>query len=70
MEWRLIGMILFIQTGLQQDYTGQPFQSVKKIFSYYWSMGYADREGVKVGDRYRNLRTRLNLESKVTYFLD
>ncbi|MFQ9021956.1 MAG: hypothetical protein ACLR6J_12695 [Parabacteroides merdae] len=32
-------------------------------------MGYADREGVVVGDRYRNLRTRLNLESKVTSFL-
>ena len=32
-------------------------------------IGYADREGVKVGDRYRNFRSRLNLESKVTSFL-
>ena len=32
-------------------------------------MGYADREGVKVGDRFKTFRTRLNLESKVTDFL-
>lgn len=38
-------------------------------FSYFWSMGYADREGVKVGDRFKTFRTRLNLESKVTDFL-
>ena len=56
------------QTGLQQDYTVS-LSNRKEDFSYYWSMGYADREGVKVGDRYRNLRTRLNLESKVTSFL-
>ena len=56
------------QTGLQQDYTAS-ISNRKDDMSYYWSIGYADREGVIVGDRYRNFRTRLNLESKVTSFL-
>lgn len=56
------------QTGLQQDYTASVSNRTDN-FSYYWSLGYADREGVKTGDRYRNFRTRLNLESKVTSFL-
>lgn len=56
------------QTGLQQDYT-VGLSNRTDNFSYYWSLGYADREGVKVGDRYRNFRSRLNLESKVTSFL-
>lgn len=56
------------QTGLQQDYTTS-ISNRTDNFSYYWSLGYADREGVKTGDRYRNFRTRLNLESKVTSFL-
>jgi len=56
------------QTGLQQDYTASISNRTKNM-SYYWSMGYADREGVVVGDRYRNFRTRLNLESNITSFL-
>ncbi|WP_350355788.1 SusC/RagA family TonB-linked outer membrane protein [Parabacteroides goldsteinii] len=56
------------QTGLQQDYTTS-ISNRTDNFSYYWSLGYADREGVKTGDRYRNFRSRLNLESKVTSFL-
>ena len=59
---------IVFQTGLQQDYTVS-ISNRKEDFSYYWSLGYADREGVKVGDRYRNFRSRLNLESKVTSFL-
>lgn len=56
------------QTGLQQDYTTSVSNRTDNM-SYYWSLGYADREGVAVGDRYRNFRTRLNLESKITSFL-
>lgn len=59
---------LLFHKGFQQDYT-VGLSNKTDNFSYYWSMGYADREGVKVGDRYRNFRTRLNLESKVTDFL-
>ena len=59
---------LVFQTGFQQDYTAS-ISNRTDDFSYFWSMGYADREGVKVGDRFKTFRTRLNLESKVTDFL-
>lgn len=56
------------QTGLQQDYTAS-IANRNDNTSYYWSVGYADREGVIVGNRYTNLRTRLNLESKVSKWM-
>lgn len=56
------------QTGLQQDYTASVSNRTDNL-SYYWSLGYADREGIKAGNRYTNFRTRLNLESHVTNFL-
>lgn len=37
---------------------------------YYWSMGYQDNKGNQVGDRFKNYRSNLNLEAKVTSFLD
>lgn len=59
---------LVFQTGFQQDYTASVSNRTDD-FSYFWSMGYADREGVKTGDRFKTFRTRLNLESNVTDFL-
>lgn len=59
---------IVFQTALQQDYTAS-ISNKKEDLSYYWSLGYADREGIRVGDRFKNFRTRLNLESKVTNFL-
>ena len=56
------------QTGLQQDYQVS-VSNRKDDVSYYWSLGYADREGVIVGDRFTTVRSRLNLESTVTSFL-
>ena len=58
---------IVFQTALQQDYTAS-ISNKKEDLSYYWSLGYADREGIRVGDRFKNFRTRLNLESKVTNF--
>jgi hypothetical protein len=40
----------------------------KDEISYYMSVGYTDNEGVIVGDKFKTLRTRLNLEGKVTKF--
>ena len=37
--------------------------------SLYFSLGYTDREGVVVGDRYKTFRLRLNYESRITNFL-
>ncbi len=59
---------IIYQTGLQQDYTASISNRTENT-SYYWSMGYADRESIVVGDRFTNLRSRLNLESKVTKWL-
>ncbi|MDR2773559.1 MAG: SusC/RagA family TonB-linked outer membrane protein [Tannerella sp.] len=59
---------IVFQTGLQQDYTVALSNRTDNM-SYYWSVGYADREGVRTNEKYTNFRTRLNLESKVTSFL-
>lgn len=37
--------------------------------NYYWSLGYTDNEGVVVGSRFRTVRTRLNVETKVADFI-
>ncbi|MDR1223033.1 MAG: TonB-dependent receptor [Tannerella sp.] len=59
---------LVLQTGLQQDYTVGVSNRTDNL-TYYWSLGYADREGVVVGDAFSTFRTRLNLESKITDWL-
>ncbi len=56
------------QNGIQQDYTAS-ISNKKDDVSYYWSLGYVDREGIVTNERYKTFRTRLNLESKVTDFL-
>lgn len=59
---------LVFQNGLQQDYTAS-ISNKTDNFSYYWSMGYADREGITTNENYKTFRTRLNIESKITDFL-
>ncbi len=54
--------------GLQQDYQASISNKTDDA-SYYWSLGYSDREGIIVGNRFSVFRTRLNLESKITSFL-
>jgi len=55
-------------TGLQQDYQTSISNRTDDA-SYYWSLGYSDREGIIVGNRFTTFRTRLNLESNITSFL-
>ncbi|MGJ7031795.1 SusC/RagA family TonB-linked outer membrane protein [Niabella hirudinis] len=59
---------LVFQKGFQQDYT-TAVSNKNETSSYYFSLNYVDREGIVVGNRFKNFRTRLNLESKVTSFL-
>jgi len=59
---------LVFQRGFQQDYTAA-VSNRNENSNYYFSLNYVDREGIIVGDRFKNFRTRLNLESKVTSFL-
>lgn len=59
---------LVLHKGVQQDYTVTVSNRTDKL-DYHWSLGYVDRDGIVVGDNYKNLRTRLNLDSKITSFL-
>ena len=56
-------------TGLQQDYNVS-ISDKKKDMSYYWSLGYEDNKGIIVGDQFKTVRTRLNLQSQITKFLE
>ena len=55
------------QSGFRQDHTVS-LSGRKDEVSYYMSVGYTDNEGVIVGDKFRTIRTRLNLEGRVTKF--
>lgn len=59
---------LVFQTGLQQNYTVS-VSNATDYTSQYFSVNWADREGVITGDRFTNFRIRANLESKITSFL-
>ena len=56
------------QTGMQQDYSASISNRSENV-SYYWSLGYQDRESIYVGDKYVNYTSRLNLESKINKYL-
>ena len=56
------------QNGLQQDYN-LSISNKKNDVSYYWSIGYTNKEGVVVDDKFSTIRSRLNLEAKLTKFL-
>lgn len=38
--------------------------------SYYWSLGYVDNEGIILGDDFKAIRTRLNVDFKVADWLN
>ncbi|WP_149525932.1 SusC/RagA family TonB-linked outer membrane protein [Sphingobacterium hotanense] len=59
---------LVFQNAFQQDYNLSVSNSSEYV-SQYISAGYTGREGVIVGDRYKNLRARVNVESKITSYL-
>ncbi|MCY4778072.1 SusC/RagA family TonB-linked outer membrane protein [Sphingobacterium sp. UT-1RO-CII-1] len=59
---------LVFHNGFQQDYSASVSNSSEHS-SYYLSFNHIDREGVVVGDRFKNFRTRLNLEAKIAPFL-
>ena len=55
------------QTGLRHDYTVS-LSGKKDEVSYYMSLGYMNNEGVIVGDEFKTIRGRLNLEGRVAKF--
>lgn len=54
--------------GLQQDYN-LSISNKKNDVSYYWSIGYMNKNGMIVDDKFSAIRSRLNLEAKLTRFL-
>lgn len=56
------------QVGLKQDYSASVTGGNDNV-KYYWSINYSNVEGFIVGDEFETVRTRLNLENKITNFL-
>lgn len=57
-----------IQPGVRQDYD-LSIGGGSKDYNYYWSVGYTDNEGIRRGDEFQTIRTRLNLDFNVTDWL-
>ncbi|MES2374207.1 MAG: SusC/RagA family TonB-linked outer membrane protein [Bacteroidota bacterium] len=60
--------LIYAQNAMQHDHTISISQR-KEDFNYYLSLGYLDNQGVTVGDRYKTLRARLNVEANVAKYL-
>lgn len=56
------------RTGLKQDYNVSVSGKTNRT-NYFLSMGYVDNEGVKVGDDYSNVRSRVNIDTEITNWL-
>jgi len=57
------------QKGLRQDYDISISGGTDNL-TYYWSLGYNDYNGIITGDEYSSIRSRLNLDFKVTNWLN
>jgi len=56
------------QNGFRQDHTIS-LSAKKEDISYYMSLEYLNNAGIIVGDKFRTLRGRVNIEGKATKFL-
>lgn len=57
------------QNGARQD-QNISVSGKRNEFSYYWSLGYNNNDGIVVGDKFKTLRSRINLDAKVTDWLN
>lgn len=60
---------MIFQNGMRSD-LNLSLSGQKEGLQYYWSIGQISNEGIIVGNKYENIRTRLNLEAKVTDWLN
>jgi TonB-linked SusC/RagA family outer membrane protein len=56
------------RNGLRQDYD-LSLSGGTQTLRYYWSVGYTDNEGVILGDDYKTVRSRVNIDADITNFL-
>lgn len=56
------------QTGVTQDYNIS-LSGSSDALSYYWSLGYVDKEGMWYNEDFNTIRSRINLEANVTNWL-
>jgi TonB-linked SusC/RagA family outer membrane protein len=59
---------MVFKNGLRQDYDLSLSGGTQSL-RYYWSLGLTDNEGVTLGDEYKNVRSRINIDADVTEFL-
>lgn len=55
--------------GVRQEYDLST-SGGSEVSSYYWSVGYNNFEGIRVGDKYSSIRSRLNVDFKITDWLN
>jgi len=58
-----------MQNGIKQEYD-LSVSGGSDNSSYYWSVGYVDNEGIVRGDEFSTIRSRLNVDFKITDFLN
>ncbi|MCD6355535.1 MAG: SusC/RagA family TonB-linked outer membrane protein, partial [Prolixibacteraceae bacterium] len=56
------------KNGLRQDYD-LSLSGGTQTLRYYWSVGLTNNDGVTLGDEYKNIRSRVNIDADVTNFL-
>jgi TonB-linked SusC/RagA family outer membrane protein len=59
---------MVFKNGLRQDHNVS-LSGKKDEITYYFSLGYNNNEGIIVGDGFSNIRSRINLDAKVTDWL-
>lgn len=55
-------------TGVRQDYDVSVSGRSERV-SYYYALGYSDRESVQIGDSFKTITSRLNLDVNLAEFL-
>jgi TonB-linked SusC/RagA family outer membrane protein len=60
---------MIFQNGMRSD-VNLSLSGQKEALQYYWSVGRTSNEGIIVGDKFENIRTRLNLEAEVNNWLN
>jgi len=58
-----------INPGIRQDYNLSAGGATENL-NYYWSIGYLDNEGIVTGDKFNTIRSRVNIDLKVTEWLN